>query len=57
MNNGRWGHGFEHQRIARAQYVATTLISQDYSNLDHIVKNIVDDIYNNMSYFIFGISA
>ena len=48
---------FEHERVAHAQYMATTPLGRECGALDLVINTLLNDIYQDISFFDFGIST
>ena len=48
---------FKHDRVAHAQYMATTPIGRECGGLDLIVSTLLNDFYKDIPFFDFGIST
>ena len=48
---------FEHERVAHAQYMATTPIGRECGALDLIISRLLNDTYKDIPFFDFGIST
>ena len=48
---------FEHERVAHAQYMATTPIGRECGALDLVISTLLNDTYKDIPFFDFGIST